>query len=117
MSNWLSQLGLNSDNASAYASIFHQEAITEKALQLLTLQDLESLGVASYVHRILIHNSLQDGMSYIIMLQNLQSVNDFECCVDFRMIIARLKSLNMMVHLQMLSSRLHECTASLSICL
>ena len=44
-----------------YISIFHREEFTEKALRLLTLQDLEFLGVASFVHRVLIHNSLNDG--------------------------------------------------------
>ena len=63
MTQWLSSLGLSSENASSYASIFHRQAITEKALHLLSLQDLESIGVATFGHRILIHNTLNGGIS------------------------------------------------------
>ena len=96
MSSWLSDLGLSSENASAYNSIFHQEAITEKALRLLTLQDLETLGVTSFVHRILIHNSLKDSRLCIIMLQNFTIcvlIENRLYCVDLWMIISRLKYL------------------------
>ena len=59
MTRWLSSLGLPAENISSYASIFHQEGVTEQALRLLTLQDLQSIGIETFGHRALIHNSLQ----------------------------------------------------------
>ena len=61
MTQWLSNLEFNSENVASYATIFHQEAISEQALRLLTLQDLQSLGIEKFGHRALIHNTLQEG--------------------------------------------------------
>lgn len=46
--------------------MFHREDITEKALRLLTLQDLETVGITKFVHRVLIHNYLQEGKKTIL---------------------------------------------------
>lgn len=59
MTRWLSGLGFNAENVSLYASIFHHEGVTEQALRLLTLEDLQSIGIEKFGHRALIHNSLQ----------------------------------------------------------
>ena len=59
MTQWLSSLGLGAENVSSYASIFHGEGVTEQALRLLTLQDLQLIGIETFGHRALIHNSLQ----------------------------------------------------------
>lgn len=61
MARWLSSLGFSSDNVSTYASIFYREAITEQALHLLTVTDLEGVGIEKLGHRVVIHNSLKEG--------------------------------------------------------
>ena len=69
MTQWLSNLGFSAENVSFCASIFHREDITEQALRLLTLQDLESLGIEKFGHRAMIHNSLQhEGLLLIVVL-------------------------------------------------
>ena len=61
MKEWLLSLEFNSENVSSYNSLFYQEAVSEQALHLFTLQDLQSLGVEKLGHRVLIHNTLEEG--------------------------------------------------------
>ena len=69
MTQWLSGLGFSAENVSSYVSIFHQEGVTEQALRLLTLEDLQSIGIEKFGHRALIHNSLQhEGWSKVISI-------------------------------------------------
>ena len=85
MTQWLSNLGFSAENVTSYASIFYQEGVTEQALRLLTLQDLESLGIEKFGHRALIHNSLQHEGLLIINFFKLGKALLFlkKCCLVF----------------------------------
>ena len=66
MTRWLTSLGISAENVSSYVTIFHWEGVTEQALRLLSLEDLQSIGIEKFGHRALIHNTLEQGQSCII---------------------------------------------------
>ena len=66
MLQWLESLGFDAATIEKYAGVFGREEIDERVLKQITLDQLATLGVTTYGHRVLLQNSARAGM-YNIM--------------------------------------------------
>lgn len=62
MVTWLTSIGLQSSKIADYSELFRQEEVDQRSLELMSLEQLEALGLGPLGPRILVYNAAQEGI-------------------------------------------------------
>ena len=80
MLQWLESLGFDAATIEKYAGVFGREGIDERVLKQITLEQLVTLGVMTYGHRVLLQNSARAGMYIGSCMYSFSSSTGLHVC-------------------------------------